>query len=169
MSSFSKLIAPGLRAGYMIGDPDLLARLGRAAEDTYISPSYLSHAIAYEWCRRGLLPSHIEELKALYAPRLDACLNAIDRYLPEVVCTRPDGGFFVSITLPEDVSNQAVCQAATRHDLVLADGRAFFPDGGGEDFMRLPFCALTPAEIAEGVRRLAQAIQEVRGNSQPGA
>ena len=78
--------------------------------------------------------------------------------LPTAEPTRPEGGFFISITLPEGVQTTAVrAQAATR-GLNLADGLAFFPNGGGERFLRLPFCALTPEQIDEGVRRLAESV-----------
>ena len=100
-------------------------------------------------------------LKALYAPRLDACLAAIDRFMPDAEPTRPDGGFFISLTLPESVTTTAVRAAAAEHGLQLADGLAFFPAGGGERFLRLPFCALTPAQIEEGIRRLGRAVEQV--------
>ncbi|MGE0451444.1 MAG: PLP-dependent aminotransferase family protein [Vicinamibacterales bacterium] len=162
MCSFTKLIAPGVRTGFMIGRPDVIAKLAKVAEDTYISPGYLAQGITYEWCRRGLLHPQIERLKQLYLPRLDACLAALDRYMPGAVDARPDGGFFISLTLPAGVPTKAVrAQAATR-GLNLADGEAFFPNGGGERFLRLPFCALTPAEIEEGVRRLAESVEAAR-------
>jgi 2-aminoadipate transaminase len=163
MSSFTKLIAPGVRTGFMVGDPVLIAKLAKVAEDTYISPGYVAQGITYEWCRRGLLPPQVERLKKLYAPRLDACLAAIDRYMPDAVATRPDGGFFISLTLPEGVETTAVRTEAAKRSLNLADGLAFFPEGGGERFLRLPFCALSPAEIDEGVRRLAESVGTVRG------
>jgi DNA-binding transcriptional MocR family regulator len=159
MSSFTKLIAPGVRTGFMIGEPGIIAKLAKVAEDTYISPGYVAQGITYEWCRRGLLAPQIERLKKLYAPRLDACIAGIDKYLPAAVATRPDGGFFISLTLPAGVTTTAVrAQAATRA-LNLADGTAFFPEGGGERFIRLPFCALTPAEIGEGLERLAESVK----------
>jgi DNA-binding transcriptional MocR family regulator len=159
MSSFTKLIAPGVRTGFLIGEPSLIARLAKVAEDTYISPGSVAQGITYEWCRRGLLSPQIERLKTLYAPRLDACLAGLDQYLPEVVATRPEGGFFISVTLPEGVLTTTVrTQAATRN-LNLADGLAFFPEEGGERFLRLPFCALFPAEIDEGIRRLAESVR----------
>src|SRR5690606_34552446 len=108
------------------------------------------------------LAPQIERLKKLYAPRLDASLAGIDRYMPDAKATRPDGGFFISLTLPEGVSTTAVrAQAATR-GLNLADGLAFFPEGGGERFLRLPFCALSPAEIEDGVARLAESVRETQ-------
>jgi DNA-binding transcriptional MocR family regulator len=162
MSSFTKLIAPGVRTGFLIGEPQLVAKLAKVAEDTYISPGYVAQAITYEWCRRGLLPPQIERLKALYAPRLDACLTAIDTYMPDATATRPDGGFFISLTLPEGVSTTQVRGAAATRGLNLADGLAFFPEGGGERFLRLPFCALTPAEIDDGVKRLSESVREAR-------
>jgi 2-aminoadipate transaminase len=162
MTSFTKLIAPGVRLGLVLGTPERLQRLAKIAEDTYISPTYVAHGIAYEWCRRGLLQPQVERLKALYAPRLDACLTAIDRSMPSAQATRPDGGFFISLTLPGGVSTTAVRTAAAERGLNLADGLAFFPNGGGERFLRLPFCALTPTEIDEGIRRLAESVQAVR-------
>jgi DNA-binding transcriptional MocR family regulator len=117
----------------------------------------VAQGITYEWCRRGLLPPQVARLKALYAPRLDACLAALDKYMPDAKATRPDGGFFLSLTLPEGVETTAVRERAAKNGLNLADGLAFFPDGGGERFLRLPFCALTPAEIDDGIRRLAEA------------
>jgi 2-aminoadipate transaminase len=163
MSSFTKLIAPGVRMGFMLGEPETLKKIAKIAEDTYISPGYVAHGIAWEWCRRGLLPPQIERLKKLYAPRLDACLAAIDKYMPDAVATRPDGGFFLSVTLPEGISTTAVRTAAAKRELNLADGLAFFPSGGGERFLRLPYCALTPAEIDDGIGRLAETVREVRG------
>lgn len=162
MSSFSKLIGPGPRIGLMIGQPELIVKVAKVAEDTYISPNYLAQGIAYEWCRRGYLPPQIDKLKALYAPRLDACLAAIDEYLPGAQATRPEGGFFISVTLPEGVNTSEVRAAATKRQLNLADGLAFFPSGGGERFLRLPFCALTPDEIREGIHRLAATVEEVK-------
>lgn len=162
MSSFTKLIAPGVRTGFMIGRSDMIAALAKVAEDTYISPGYVSQGITYEWCRRGLLPAQLDRLRQLYRPRLDACLTALDTHMPDAQATRPDGGFFISLTLPEGVRTTDVRARAAERGLNLSDGLAFFPDGGGERFLRLPFCALTPAEIEEGVRRLAECVRAVR-------
>src|SRR5262245_3940806 len=84
MLSFSKLIGPGVRVGMLFGPPALLADVAKIGEDTYITPSLLAHGVAYEYCASGALPGQIERLKALYAPRLQACLDALGRFLPEV-------------------------------------------------------------------------------------
>ena len=165
MTSFTKLIAPGVRAGFLIGEKALITALARVAEDTYISPNYVAQGITLEWCRRGLLAPQIERLKKLYAPRLAACLAALDTHIPDAVPTRPEGGFFVSLTFPAGVLTTAVRAEASTRGLNLADGLAFFPEGGGERFLRLPFCALTPAEIDEGVRRLSESVRAVRSRA----
>ena len=162
MSSFTKLIAPGVRVGFMVGDAGKIAQVAKVAEDTYISPGYFAHGVTWEWCRRGLLPPQVDRVKALYAPRLKACLDALERHMPDAKATRPEGGFFISVTLPEGISTTDVRSAAAKRNLNLADGLAFFPNGGGERFVRLPFCALSPEQIQEGVRRLAEAVKEVR-------
>lgn len=161
MSSFSKLIAPGPRVGYLLGDADLIDELAKAAEDTYITPGMLSHGIVYEFCHAGHLRPQIERLQALYGPRLDATLTALDEHLPESRSTRPDGGFFLSITLPEGVTTMDVRDKAADVNLNLSDGRGFFADGGGERFLRLPYCALTPEQLQEGIGRLADVVRQL--------
>ena len=161
MLSFSKLIGPGPRIGFVMGDATVIAKLAQTAEDTYITPSLLSQGVVYEFLNRGGLAPQIEKLKALYAPRLEATLTALDTHLSDAHATRPDGGFFLSVFLPENVTTQAVRERAKAHNLILADGEAFFPQGGGgKHFLRLPYCALTPAQLDDGVARLAQAVSE---------
>lgn len=161
MLSFSKLIGPGPRVGILYGPADMLPKIAKIAEDTYITPSLLSQGIVYEFVNSGRLPEQIARLKALYAPRLQACLDALDHHLPAAEATRPDGGFFLSVTLPQGTTTARVREQAKKYNLNLADGQAFFPDGGGERFLRLPYCGLSPEEINEGVKRLAAAVQDV--------
>lgn len=162
MLSFSKLVGPGPRVGILYSPADLLKKIAKIAEDTYISPALLAHGIVYEFCNSGRLPDQVAKLKALYAPRLQACLDALDRYLPDAEATRPDGGFFLSITLPKGINTGDVRERAKAHHLNLADGQAFFPNGGGERFLRLPYCALTPEEINEGIGRLAATVKDLQ-------
>jgi len=163
MLSFSKLVGPGPRVGILYGQADLLQKVAKIAEDTYITPSLLGHGIVYEFCSENKLPGQIEKLKTLYAPRLQACLDVLDEHLPDAEATRPDGGFFLSITLPEGTTTAQLMERAKAHNLNLASGEAFFPEGGGERFLRLPYCALSPEEINEGISRLALVVKEVQG------
>jgi DNA-binding transcriptional MocR family regulator len=162
MSSFSKLISPGLRVGYAVGPETAMSRLTKMAEDTYINPSYLNQAMVFDFARRGWLTAQIEMLKELYAPRLEAMLAALDTHMAgHAQWRRPQGGFFVGMMLDGDVNADALLRRAREEDLILTDGRGFFANGGGDRFVRLPFCALTPEEISAAVERLAQVVNDL--------
>jgi DNA-binding transcriptional MocR family regulator len=160
--SFTKLVGPGVRVGVLYGQKEQLAKIAKFAEDTYICPSLFSQGAVYEFCDSGKMGPQIERVKALYAPRLQACRDAVAEQLPDVKTTRPEGGFFLSITLPEGISTEAVREQAKIHRLNLSDGQGFFPNGGGERFLRLPYCGLTPAEINEGISRLATTVRDLQ-------
>lgn len=162
--SYSKLISPGLRVGYAIAPEPLIERLAKTAEDSYINASYLNQAIVAEFIRRGWLEEQIARLRDLYRPRLDAALTALEVHLTGLATWhRADGGFFLGITLANQVPADGLQEAARRADLLLTDGRAFFANGGGDGFVRLPFCSLTPEEIHEGVARLASVVRRLGG------
>jgi len=165
MSSFSKLLSPGIRVGFMISpDEDLIRGVTALGEDTYLSPVLPTQAAVAEYLRRGLLGPNIERLKDLYTPRWKAMAGAVRRELPGAQAFIPSGGFFVSVTLPEDANTENLVGRADDIGLVLTPGAAFFadPDEGdeanGDRFVRLPFCAVTPGQIGEGVGRLASLL-----------
>jgi 2-aminoadipate transaminase len=162
VSSYSKLISPGIRVGYLVGPTELVKSLTRLAEDTTLAPVLPTQAAVVEFHKRGYFNVNLESLKQLYAPRLQAIIKALKTYLPAVPFAEPEGGFFVSINLPRA---ENLLERARQAGLVLTDGRAFFADPIdesedrthlGENFVRLPFCALTEEQIEEGVKRLAE-------------
>ena len=164
MSSFSKLLSPGIRVGFMIAPSDLIDALTRLGEDTYLSPVLPTQAAVAEYLRRDWLRPNVERLKELYRPRWEAMADAVRRELPGAQTFIPEGGFFVSVMLPEEANTDNLVGRAKDHALVLTPGAAFFadPDDGeqtpGDRFVRLPFCAVTPDQIEEGVRRLASLL-----------
>ena len=164
MSSFSKLLSPGIRVGFMISSGDLIGAVMALGEETYLSPVLPTQAAVAEYLRRGLLEANIERLKDLYTPRWKAMAAAVRRELPGAQAFIPSGGFFVSVMLPEDANTEDLVGRAKDAGLVLTPGEAFFADAddggepGGERFVRLPFCAVTPEQIEEGVKRLASLI-----------
>jgi DNA-binding transcriptional MocR family regulator len=161
MSSFSKILAPGLRLGYLIGPEDIVTELSDWAVDAHIGPVLPTQGMVYEYCRRGLLGENIERLKDLYRPRLDAILSSLEEEIPGAQWTKPEGGFFVSGFLPEGTSIADLRERAARAGLKLSDGRGFFPSpDDGNRFLRIPFCSLTEHEIEEGVNRLARLIRQ---------
>ena len=159
MSSFSKVLAPGLRLGYAVGSVEVIATLVKWAVDTYIGPVLPTQGMVYEYCRRGLLKPNIERLKDVYRPRLQATLAALEKHLPQATRTRPEGGFFVGVTLPEGSDMASLLAQAGKAGLKLSDGRGFFPNpADGNRFLRIPFCGVTPEEIEEGMSRLARIL-----------
>ena len=163
MSSYSKLISPGLRVGYVITPEPLVDGLSEMAEDTYISPSYLNQAMVAEFIRRGWLDEQIAALKEVYEPRLYTTLGSLQKHMGGLATWRqPEGGFFVGVTLNGEVNTDALLSRADDANLALTDGRGFFVnEANGNAFVRLPFCALTPGQIGEGVKRLAGVVRSL--------
>lgn len=166
ISSYSKLIGPALRVGYLVGPTQLVQSLTRLAEDTILTPVLPTQAAVVEFYTKGYYASHLEHLRQLYAPRLHTITTSLKKYLPHIAFTEPQGGFFVSITLPEQTADTCLVTRAREVGIMLTDGRDFFadsldeskPQNTGERFIRLPFCALTPAQLEEGIKRLATLI-----------
>lgn len=164
MSSFSKLLSPGIRVGYMVAPAALVEAVTKEGENTYLSPVLPTQAAVAEFITRGWLGPNIEQLRALYTPRWEAMRSAVRRHLEGSEASEPDGGFFFSVTLPQDANAKDLVARAQGIGLVLTPGQPFFadPDQGrapdGERFVRLPFCAVTPAQIEEGVKRLASLL-----------
>jgi DNA-binding transcriptional MocR family regulator len=162
MSSFSKLISPGLRVGHLNVPEQLAGPLTRMAEETYINASYLNQAIVYDFIKRGWLEPQIVKLKATYQPRLDATLAALEAHMGDLATwNRPDGGFFVGAMLNTPVNAGVLQQRAGEAGLLLTNGRDFFADGDGDRFVRLPFCALSEEEIESGIASLAEVVRSL--------
>lgn len=162
ISSFSKLISPGLRVGYAVLPSPLAPQILKYAEDTYINPSYLNQAIVMEFIDRGWYQSHLDNLKKLYAPRLKAMLISLDKEIQNLgKWHKPEGGFFVGLNLNFSVQAEHMLAKAAEAGLQLTDGRGFFVSGDGDSFIRLPFCALKPDEIMEGINRLSIVLKNL--------
>jgi 2-aminoadipate transaminase len=163
MSSFSKMIAPGLRVGYMVSTPDIVSELAKYAEDSYINSSYFNQALVYAFTRSGQLDKHLLKLKDLYRERLDTMLVSLDEHFAgRADWHRPDGGFFIGLTLKRKVRIENLIQEAAKAGVALTNGRGFYPHGGGEEFIRLPFCARKPEEIRTGIARLAEVVTKLK-------
>jgi len=161
MASLSKILAPGLRLGYLVAEAGIVRQLTEWAVDTYISPVTPTQAMAYAYLKAGKLPDNIASLCRLYRPRLETMLAALDRYLPQASYPRPEGGFFLGVSLPEGVRMDWLLPRAEQAGLKLSDGRGFFiHPSDGERFVRLPFCSLTLTEIELAVKGLGRLVKE---------
>jgi 2-aminoadipate transaminase len=151
-SSFSKTIAPGLRVGYFVLPQQLEKELEALAVSTYITPVLLGQATVYEFLRRGNLEPNLQRVRSLLGARRDAMLEALERELPGVRWSRPEGGYFIWLELPEGSDTTMLLQRATDAGVTYVPGPDF---GGASNTARLAFSYVSPDEIREGVRRLA--------------
>ena len=157
MSSFSKMISPGLRVGYIAAPEMITSSIRQYAEDSSINSSYLNQAMIFEFIRNGWLENHIKSLLALYGFRLNTMLETLTTYIGDKgEWLEPQGGFFVGLTLKESerVPDEQTCKTG---GITLSNSKGFYINGG-DKFLRLPFCALTPLEIQTGIQRLAAII-----------
>jgi 2-aminoadipate transaminase len=163
LSSFSKVLSPGMRVGYILGPEQVVSKLAKVAEDTYVTANMPSQGTVYEYCRRGWLRPNIERLKGLYRPKLEALASALEAYLPQARWTKPEGGYFIGVYLPPEVDTSLLQVRAQEVGVRLSDGGGFFPDRSGDAFVRLPFCALAAGQIREGIERLGSVVGVLTG------
>ncbi|MBU1048917.1 PLP-dependent aminotransferase family protein [Candidatus Bipolaricaulota bacterium] len=161
MSSFSKLISPGLRVGWMVAPESFIDDMSTLAGSAYICPSMVPEGMVFEFLRQGLMEPALVELKALYGPRLRACLEALNRHLPEAQWVKPEGGFFLGVTLPEGVDAGDVQQRARMEGVILSDGEDFYPDGDGSRFVRIPFCGVNERDMDTAITGIARAVRSL--------
>jgi 2-aminoadipate transaminase len=156
-SSFSKTVAPGLRVGYFVLPEELEHEVEALAVSTYITPVLLGQATVFEFLRRGRLEPNLGRVRALLGARRDAMLAALEQELPDARWSRPEGGYFVWLELADGVEATAVLDRAAAAGLIFVPGVDF---GGTRNSARLAFSFVSPEEIEEGVRRLAQLVRE---------
>ncbi|HSB39135.1 MAG TPA: PLP-dependent aminotransferase family protein [Gaiellaceae bacterium] len=155
-SSFSKTIAPGLRVGYAIVPEALASELEDLVASTYITPALLSQATVFEFLRRGLFEPNLERVRGLLRARRDAMLEALERDLTgRARWNRPEGGYFLWLELPEGVDASELLGRAREGGVTFVPGADF---GGSPASARLAFSFVSPAEVDEGVQRLARLL-----------
>lgn len=157
--TFSKIIAAGMRLGWIVGNANLIARLGALKVDGSTSP-FAAH-VAFEYCQEGRLDRRIDELIQTYRRRRDQLLGELEERMPEdVTWTRPEGGFFVWLTLPEGMDAQRLLPKAKERGVDYSPGSIFFYDGEGARNIRLSFSYVTDDEMRHGVGILSDLIRE---------
>jgi len=157
-SSFSKTVCPGIRVGYLVGPTDLIAQIAKLATNTYISPNMVSQSIVYEFCASGAIERSIETVRTALAKRAMTLQEALRRDLPEAEFVAPDGGYFMWVALPEGTDVGTLFSLASEMGVAFVKGTDFLLEGG-ENTLRLAYSGVTPEQIDEGVRRLAEAYR----------
>jgi 2-aminoadipate transaminase len=160
-SSFSKIVAPGVRVGYLVLPERLAGSVESLATSTYISPALLSQATVYEFLRRDGLGRNLELVRSLLKARRDALLDALDEHLAGTGArwNRPEGGYFLWLELPEGMDVVELLAAAEEIGVTFVPGPDFFPrGGGGRSAARLAFSFASPGQLAAAAGRLATLI-----------
>ncbi len=161
LSTFSKLLAPGLRLAWVVAPPQVIRKLvmTKQAADLHTS-SFIQH-VAYEVAKGGFLDEHVKVIRATYKERRDVMLEMMEEmFPPEVRWTKPQGGMFLWGVLPENVDAAEVLKVAIERKVAFVPGAAFHPNGGGANTMRLNFSFSSPDVIREGITRLGTTLKE---------
>jgi len=160
-SSFSKTVSPGVRVGYLAGPADEIAQLAKRANEIYISPNMLAEAVVYELCRSGGLDENIEFVKGALRERRDTLVEALREHVPEADFVVPGGGYFLWLTLGDDVDAVELQAAALEEKVAFIAGPDFMLEGGRSS-LRLSFASVPPDQIPDGVERIARSMERVR-------
>lgn len=157
--SFSKTLSPGLRVGWICAASPVISRLVLMKQAADLHSSTINQ-MAVEAVARAGFPAQIAKIKAAYMARRDAMLAALDKHMPKGASwTRPDGGMFVWVTLPEGMDGaELLARSVETERVAFVPGRAFFADGSGANTIRLSFSRATEAMIEEGIARLGRLI-----------
>jgi len=164
ISSFSKILATGLRLGWTMGPASLTARMAALRYDMG-SSAFLGRVVARAM-RSGELDAHITDLRNIYRRKLERVEDGLQRYCSDYCTyTRPDGGFFLWLMLRPGMSSRDVQMAANARGVMVGQGPQFFADGVATNHLRLAFSYVAMEDIEEGLHRLGEAMAEVAANS----
>lgn len=157
VGTFSKTVAPGVRTGWLLGDPELVEavdRMSPGGSGTFV------RSVLGRYCAEGYLEANVEELRDAYRDRRDLLLDALAEHLPPgTEYSEPDGGFFVWVRLPGGIDAEAMLPAAAEKGVVYLPGEMFYPDSGGEDCLRISFSHAPPEEMERGIAALGRATR----------
>ena len=159
-SSFSKTVCPGIRVGYLVGAQATIKQIQGIATNTYISPNMVAQSIVNQFVRSGRMDAAVDTVKNALRERRDTLVAALVRELPEARFSPPEGGYFMWVELPEDVNVAELETAAKERGVIFVKGTDFLLDGG-ENTLRLAYSGVTPAQIDEGISRLAEAARSI--------
>src|SRR3954447_13168890 len=161
LGSFSKTFAPGFRVGWAVAPHAVREKLVLAQESATLCPPVFSQLAISSYLTRHDWMGQVKQFREMYRERRDAMLAALSEKMPAATTwTRPRGGFYVWLTLPEGLDAKAMLPRAGTTRVAYVPGTAFFADGFGSQCMRLSYCHPTPERITEGVGRLAAVIHE---------
>jgi 2-aminoadipate transaminase len=157
--SFSKILAPGMRLGWLVAPPDIMEHLVIAKQASDLHSNYLSQRIAYHYLQQQDIDDHIRKICSVYKTQCQLMLDIIRKKFPDSVgYTVPEGGMFIWLTMPEGISSTEVFEAALIEGVAVLPGTPFYTDGGGGNTLRLNFSNSTREQIITGMERFSHVL-----------
>jgi 2-aminoadipate transaminase len=160
MGSFSKILAPGMRLGYIIAPEPIHFKLVQAKQASDLHTPSFTQRVAYEVLKTGLLDSHIPTIRALYGKQCEAMLESLQRHMPAGVhWNRPEGGMFIWVEVPEGIDTMALLEKAVARNVAFVPGAPFYANAPRRNTLRLAFVTVPPERIEQGIAVLGELIR----------
>ncbi len=159
MGSFSKVLTPGIRLGYVVAPQPLVRKLEQAKQATDLHTAQLTQMVVHEVVKDGFLQQHIPTIRQLYADQCQAMLAALTEFFPSSASwTRPEGGMFIWVTLPKHIDCMQLLDEAIAEHVAFVPGAPFYANAPERNTLRLSFVTVPPEKIREGVAKLGKLI-----------
>ena len=157
LRTFSKTVAPGFRIGWMNGPESIISQFEKVKQCADLHTSTFCQYVIYEFVAQGLLEPHIERIKADYLAKRNVMIDEMRKHFPPgITWTEPEGGLFLWVTLPEHMSAKELFEKAVALKVAYVYGSPFFPNGGGDNTLRLNFSNTSHDGIRQGIERLGK-------------
>jgi 2-aminoadipate transaminase len=161
LGTFSKILSPGIRLGWVVAPPPVLEKINLGKQATDLCTSTLSQLMVQAYFEEARWRDYVESLTEVYRARRDTMLDALAEFFPrEAEWTRPQGGLFIWVTLPDFIDTTDLLARALRDNVAFVPGAAAYLDGRGRSSMRLNFSGAGEDDIREGVRRIGEVVKE---------
>ncbi|MGZ7135734.1 MAG: aminotransferase-like domain-containing protein [Methanobacterium sp.] len=162
LGSFSKIISPGMRLGWMVANSEIMEKIIIAKQASDLHSNYFTQRVVYQYLTHNNVDEHIEKIKKMYRNQRNLMVSMIEEYFPEnVKYTKPEGGMFLWVTLPEELYSMDLFELAIKENVAFVPGKAFFTDGSGDNTLRLNFSNSDEEKIKEGIKRLGKSIYKL--------
>jgi len=162
LGTFSKVLSPGLRVGWVVANKDLITKLELQKQSIDACTPTFSQLIAYDYMEKGYIDSYIEKARSIYKEKRNAVLKNLKDYMPEgITWTKPKGGFFIWIHLPEALNSEDVFKEAIKNNVAFVTGDAFLPEGYPNNYIRISYSNLPVSKLNKGIEILSNVIKKM--------
>ncbi|MGQ9844688.1 MAG: aminotransferase-like domain-containing protein [Caldisericia bacterium] len=160
LRTFSKILSPGLRLGWIVGDPELIRKIVIAKQAADLCSPSITQYIVYEFLKRGYLEPYLNKVRVEYKKKRDLMIESINKYFPEEVkYTKPEGGLFIWVSCPKSINTEELFYEAIEEKVAYVTGVSFYAHRNIHNCMRLNFSLPSYEQIQEGIKRLGNLLK----------